>query len=61
MCQEVREFYDKQYSADRMAVVIQVQTEDNLEEVRKWVTDAFSLIPNKELGPQDYNSLDGKA
>ena len=42
-----------------MAIVIQVKTEDHLENVRKWVTDAFNLIPNKNLGPQDYGNMDG--
>ena len=41
-----------------MKLVVQVRTEDKLKAVKKWVTDAFSIIPNKKLGPQNYRNLD---
>ena len=50
LCEDVRNFYDNQYSADRMKLVLQVKTKDNMAEVRKWVTEYFSRIKNKNLG-----------
>ena len=50
LCEDMRNFYDNQYSADRMKLVIQVKTKDNMAEVRKWITEYFSRIKNKNLG-----------
>ena len=48
---EVKDFFEKQYSADRMKLVVQVKMGDNVNDVKKWITEAFSTIPNKNLGP----------
>jgi len=47
---ELRGFFDKYYSADRLALCIQVKTSDNCKTLRKWVEDSFSVIENKKLG-----------
>ena len=52
---DVFNFYKAQYSADRMKLVVQVKTKDNMAAVRKWVTKSFSRIENRNLGKQDYS------
>ena len=52
---DLKEFYDATYSADRTKLVIQVKSSDNLQEVRSWVEESFSIIPNKKLGLQDFS------
>ena len=52
---DVFNFYKTQYSADRMKLVVQVKTKDNMVAVRKWVTNSFSRIENRNLGKQDYS------
>ena len=47
---DLRSFYENNYSADRITVVIQVKTNDDMQEVRKWVTKSFGSIENKNLG-----------
>ena len=41
-----------------MKLVIQVHTTDHLKQVKKWVTQAFSIIPMRELPPQHYANMD---
>ena len=50
LCKDVLDFYKTQYSADRMKLVVQVKTKDNMSEVKKWVTESFSKIENQNLG-----------
>ena len=54
---DLKVFYDEFYSADRIKLVVQVKTEDNMKEVKKWVTESFNLIPNKNLGRQDFSKI----
>ena len=55
--EDLRLFYEREYSADRLKVVIQVKTEDDLAELRQWVTESFSIIENKGLGLQNFSLL----
>ena len=55
--EDLRLFYEREYSADRLKVVIQVKTEDDLAELRTWVTESFSIIENKCLGLQNFSLL----
>ena len=48
-------FYNCNYSADRLRIVIQVKTSDDLAELRTWVTESFGMIENKNLGVQDFS------
>ena len=41
---DLRAFFEAEYSADRMKLVIQVKTKDNLKELRGWVKKSFSII-----------------
>ena len=50
LSQDVLSFYKSYYSADRMKLVVHVKTNDNMESVKKWVTESFSKIENKNLG-----------
>lgn len=52
---DLKNFYDTYYSAERIRLVVQVKTEDNLEELTKWIQESFSVIPNKSLGLQDFS------
>ena len=52
---DVKKFYDTYYSAERIRLVVQVKTQDNLEELTQWVTESFSIIENKGLGLQDFS------
>ena len=54
---DLAKFYKEQYSADRLKLVIQTKTNDNLKELRKWVETSFGTIPNKNLGKQDYSKI----
>ena len=47
---DLRTFFETQYSADRMRLVIQVKTRDNMRELWNWVVNSFSIIENKSLG-----------
>lgn len=47
---DLKQFYESQYSADRLRVVIQVKTSDDMAELREWVTRSFSVIENKAYG-----------
>ena len=48
--EDVYSFHKAHYSADRMKLVVQVKTKDQMSAVKKWVTESFSRIPNKNLG-----------
>ena len=48
---DLKNFYESQYSADRLKVVIQVKTDDDLAELRQWVTESFGIIEDKNYGP----------
>ena len=52
LAKDVQKFFDNEYSADRMKLVVQVKTSDNLKDVREWVTESFNTIPNDNLGAQ---------
>ena len=54
---DLKKFYDEHYSADRMKVCIQVKSHDNLQELRGWVEETLSIIPNKNLGVQDFSQF----
>ena len=54
---DLAKFYKEQYSADRISLVIQTKTSDNLKELRKWVEESFGTIPNKNLGKQDFSQI----
>ena len=47
---DLKAFYESTYSADRLKVVIQVKTEDDMAELRQWVTESYSVIENKNYG-----------
>ena len=57
---DLKAFHERHYSADRMRLVIQVKTADNLCELRQWVEASFSAIPNKNLGLQDFSKINNK-
>lgn len=40
----------EQYSADRMSLVVQMKTSDNLSGLTEKVTELFGQIPNRGLG-----------
>ena len=48
-------FYNCNYSADRLSIVIQAKTSDDLAELRAWVTESFGILENKNLGRQDFS------
>lgn len=50
LLKDLREFFNEQYSADRMKLVIQMKTEDKMKELKSKVIEIFSQIPNKRLG-----------
>ena len=54
---DLRKFYDDYYSADRIKLVIQCRTPDNMVQLRGWVEEYFSIIPNKNLGKQDFSKI----
>lgn len=58
---DLKAFYDSTYSADRLKVVIQVKTEDDLAELTQWVTESFGVIKNKKLGAQDFSKISKRA
>ena len=47
---DLKEFYETNYSADRTRVVIQVKTSDKLQELRSWVEKSLGEVPNRNLG-----------
>lgn len=55
MLTDLRRFFLEQYSADRMKLVVQMKTEDNMAAVGKMVTEIYSKIPSKGLGKQDFS------
>ena len=48
--ESVYNHFKTQYSADRMKLVVQVKTKDHMAEVKRWVTESFSKVENKNLG-----------
>ena len=54
---DLKKFYNEQYSADRMRLAVQVKTKDGLAEVRSWVEEYFGAIGNKGLGLQDFSKM----
>jgi secreted Zn-dependent insulinase-like peptidase len=42
--EDLKAFYETHYSADRLKIAIQVKTQDDLAELRTWVTEYFSVI-----------------
>mmetsp|Transcript_36952 Transcript_36952/g.35661 ORF Transcript_36952/g.35661 Transcript_36952/m.35661 type:complete len:96 (+) Transcript_36952:28-315(+) len=52
--QDLKKFFEQTYSSERMKVVVQMKSEDNLVSLRKQVQELFSLIPNKGLGSPNY-------
>lgn len=57
--EDLQKFYNNQYSADRMKLVIQCKTTDKLEKLKGDVVECFSQIVNKNLGSQDFSKVDG--
>ena len=55
--EESETFYDEHYSADRIKLVVQVKSEDNMKEVKQWVKESFSAIPNKNIGRQNFATV----
>ena len=47
---DLNNFYQTQYSADRCHLVIQVKTQDQMEELRTWISESFGKIENKKFG-----------
>ena len=47
---DVKKFYLEYYSADRMKLVIQVKTDDDLKELRQRISEIFAVVPNRNLG-----------
>ena len=41
---DLKQFFQKQYSPDRMKLVIQVKTNDDMVELKKWVIESFRII-----------------
>ena len=54
---DLKTFYENQYSADRLKVVIQVKTDDDLAELRQWVTESFGIIEDKNYGNIELISI----
>ncbi|CDW88765.1 a-pheromone processing metallopeptidase ste23 [Stylonychia lemnae] len=52
---DVRKFFNDHYSSDRMKLVIQVKTDDCMNELREKVQEIFSQIDNKNLGLQNFH------
>ena len=52
---DLKAFYEGTYSADRLKITIQVKTEDDLAELRQWVTESFSIIEDKDFGFQNFS------
>ena len=48
--QDLKKFYEEQYSSDRMYLVIQTKTSDNFKSIRSSVEEYFSRIKNKKHG-----------
>ena len=44
LLKDLRKFFDEQYSADRMKLVIQVKTEDGMRELKSKVEEIFSIV-----------------
>ena len=52
---DLRQFHASYYGPARMSLTVQVKTEDNMAQVKKWCIDYFSGIPAKnELLMQDF-------
>ena len=49
---DLKSFYEEQYSADRTYLVI--QSKNDIKEIRSWVTESFGILPNKNLGKQNF-------
>ena len=51
---DLRNFYESQYSSDRCSLVIQVKTKDDCKELRGWIEETFGTVENKNYGLQDF-------
>ena len=49
--EDLKSFHNDQFSSDRMSVVVQAKLPQgsDLNELKKWVTESFGIIPNKNL------------
>lgn len=50
LLKDLRAFFEEQYSADRMKLVVQMKTEDDMEEVKRSVVEIYNQIPNRGYG-----------
>jgi len=57
---DLKDFFEQEYSADRMYLVVQaiLPAGKDLQEIQQWVTESFSIIPNKEYGKQNFAKID---
>lgn len=54
--QDLAQFFNQSYSAERMTLVIQATTDDNMKQVKEWCIKYFGLIQSKpNLTRQFFN------
>ena len=51
---DLKKFYETNYAPDRIAIVVQVKTDDNCATLRKWVEGTFGMIQKPKFGIQDF-------
>ena len=54
LLKDLRAFFEEQYSADRMKLVVQMKTEDDMAEVKKNVIEIYSQMLNRGFGKQNF-------
>jgi secreted Zn-dependent insulinase-like peptidase len=54
---DLKLFYEKQYSAERTYIVI--QSKNDITEIKAWVNETFGILPNKGLSKQNFLTNDG--
>jgi nardilysin len=58
--EDLKTFFEKQYSADRIYVVIQTSLPESkdLSELKTWVKETMGILENKGFGNQNFLHLD---
>ena len=56
---DLKQFYLDHYSADRTYLCIQAKIPEgkDLSELKSWVDEYFSIIPNRQFGKQTFKDL----
>ena len=47
---DLKAFYEEHYSAERVALVVQVKTRDHCKELSEWIKESFKVVPNRQKG-----------